>query len=332
MTSPLDAHAAHREAIRELSRPGGPLEPASAYASVRQREWFPTGDLDVPAPARRRLWSRLKDEVKAEKPDARAERRAIVLAGPPGAGKSTALADQIRGEADGWLTIDADDFKTRLLRQAVADGSYDRLLKPPEVQDRESAGEPFFPLELASLVHEESSRLADDLRQEAMEAGTNIVIDTVLSKPDKAVQLGRELAAAGYEVQVLDVEVPFEVSAARIALRWEKSYAEALEAGDGLGGRWVPSVYARDVFDPATGRTRSQVAAERLAETCPNVLEYRRFWTPAVAANRSEEVHLQRSEPGKPLVDLEVARAARVAFSARPRHVARRDGEADRGR
>lgn len=193
MTSPLDAHAAHRGAIRELSRPGGPLEPASAYASVRQLQWFPTGDLDVPAPARRRLWSRLKAEVLAEKPDARAERRAIVLAGPPGAGKSTALAEQIRGEVDGWLVVDADDFKTRLLREAIADGSYDQLLKPPEVQDRERAGEPFFPLELASLVHEESSRLADDLRQEAMEAGTNIVIDTVLSKPDKAVQLGQEL-------------------------------------------------------------------------------------------------------------------------------------------
>ncbi|WP_020693584.1 DEAD/DEAH box helicase family protein [Aeromicrobium massiliense] len=94
MTSPLDAHAAHRESVRELSRPGGPLDTNSAHATIRQREWFPTGDPRRPSAARRRLWRRLVDEVKAEKPDVRAERRAIVLAGPPGAGKSTVLVEQ----------------------------------------------------------------------------------------------------------------------------------------------------------------------------------------------------------------------------------------------
>lgn len=42
-------------------------------------------------PERDRLHRRLLEEARAEYPAARAERRAIVLAGPPGAGKPTVL-------------------------------------------------------------------------------------------------------------------------------------------------------------------------------------------------------------------------------------------------
>jgi len=65
----------------------------------------------------------------------------------------------------------------------------------------------FYPLELAALVHEEPSYLAKALRSDAIEAGDNIVIDAVLSDADKAVALGSQLAEAGYEVWVIDVEV-----------------------------------------------------------------------------------------------------------------------------
>ncbi|MEV8026594.1 DUF192 domain-containing protein [Cellulosimicrobium funkei] len=81
-------------------------------------------------------------------------------------------------------------------------------LKPDAVREREAAGEPFFPLELAALVHEESSHLARLLRDEALREGTSVVIDSVLSNPGAAVALGSQLAAAGYEVEVVDVEVP----------------------------------------------------------------------------------------------------------------------------
>jgi hypothetical protein len=109
---------------------------------------------------------------------------------------------------------------------------------PPEVRAAEAAGERFFPLELASFVHEESSQLAIRVRNEAVGDGLNVVIDTVLSSPEKAVELGQRLGSVGYSVDVIDVEVPFELSESRIAGRWQQSYECALDGADELGGRW----------------------------------------------------------------------------------------------
>ncbi|KFD44074.1 hypothetical protein IU11_05740 [Cellulosimicrobium sp. MM] len=167
------------------------------------------------------------------------------------------------------------------------------------MRERESDGEPFFPLELAALVHEESSHLARLLRDEARREGTDVVIDSVLSNPRAAVALGNQIAAAGYEVEVVDVEVPYELSQTRIAQRWRESYEGAIVTGEGLGDRWVPSVYARYVFDGPDGRARSQKSAATLAATCPAVLRYRRFWTRAADAAMRVETDLGRFQRGR---------------------------------
>lgn len=166
-----------------------------------------------------------------------------------------------------------------LLLEAIRDGSYDSFIKPPEVKAREAAGERFYPMELASLVHEESSLLARQLRRQAIAHGKNVIIDTVLSNPAAAVQLGRMLAENGYRIEVVDVEVPYEVSAASIEGRWREEY-ERVVAGElsdveELGGRWVPSEYARSMFRGEGEPSWPAVAAERLATTVPAVARYR---------------------------------------------------------
>ncbi|WP_260465157.1 zeta toxin family protein, partial [Arachnia propionica] len=90
------------------------------------------------------MWSRF--------PEVRQERRAVVLAGPPGAGKSTTLQRVLQEEVAGFVHVDADEFKSLLLHEAVADGSYESWLKPARVKELETQGERFFPLDLATLV------------------------------------------------------------------------------------------------------------------------------------------------------------------------------------
>lgn len=263
----------HIDIVRQLSKPGGALSVDAPSATVKNPQWFPGGRLSE---VRELLHNRILEEQRKKHPNVEQGRLAIVLAGPPGAGKGTMLKELLGSNEEKFLVADADEFKRSLLEEALADGSYERI-KPPEIRELEASGEQFFPLEMAALVHQESSKLAARCRTEAIDRGDNLVIDTVLSSQDSAREIGRMLSAAGYGVQVVDVEVPFEVSEAQIRGRWEESYLKALSGEDELGGRWVPSEYARDVFDGPDEASKPEAAARILAEDCPAVTRYRVF-------------------------------------------------------
>ncbi|MFT4281509.1 zeta toxin family protein [Microbacterium sp.] len=298
------------ETVRELSKPGHPLAPNAATATTNNPAWWVGGQ---PTLTRDLLHERLIDEARATAPDVEQERRAIVLAGPPGAGKSTVLADVLGEHRGKYLVIDADEFKRSLLREAQADGSYDQWLMPDAIREREAQGEKFYPLELASLVHEESSYLAKSLRADAIAAGDNIVIDAVLSSEANALALGERLSEAGYDVWVIDVEVPYELSEERIRGRWEHAYVAALESGDSLGGRWVPSEYAREVFDGPESQSRPAIAARALAESSPAVTHYQQFVTTLEAARAAAA----RGEPATPQLAVDLVRDRTGALTER---------------
>jgi hypothetical protein len=156
-----DDVARHLQVVRDLAAPGRALAPNAPTATDRNPAWFrDIAGRRITAPARRELHGRLIDEARAAAPEVQSQRRALVLAGPPGAGKSTVLKSLLGDNMSSFLVIDADDFKRALLHQAEADGSYEGWIKPEAVSELEAAGERFFPLELASLVHEESPQLA----------------------------------------------------------------------------------------------------------------------------------------------------------------------------
>lgn len=329
--TPEDA-ARHIALIRELSSPGGPVTKDAPTASINNPEWWIDGEL---TPPRSRLFAQLLEDAAAKYPDALNERRALVLAGPPGAGKGS-VADRVLGAAKAsYVNVDADEFKSALLRQAIADGSYESWIKPPAVRELEAGGERFFPMELAALVHEESSELASAQRTRMMGRGTNIIVDTVLGSEASAIELGSQLQRAGYSVHIVDVEVPFEVSEERIVQRWSEAIASAEAGQDPLGGRWVPSAYARPLFDTSHGRARSQDAAALLAEN-PAVERYERHFTSmeehrgAILEGRRampmKELDQARLHRGGPLVDAAYTRRASPATQRRP------GVQADRGR
>lgn len=295
----------HLAAVRELTKPGQALATDAPTSTIHNPAWWFDG---APTVERDELHERLLFEARDAAAEVEQKRRAIILAGPPGAGKSTVLADVLGEHRNKYLVIDADEFKRALLREAQADGSYDSWLVPPVIRDLEAAGERFFPLELASLVHEESSYLAKAMRDVAIAAGDNLVIDAVLSSEASALHLGTLLDAAGYDVKVIDVEVPFELSESRIRARWERAYTAALDTGDALGGRWVPSDFAREIFSRTDGRSKPEVAAQRLAEECPAVRRYQVFRTTMQQAHQagakpSVDVDRSRTIRGGELVD-----------------------------
>ncbi|MEV7574374.1 zeta toxin family protein [Pseudarthrobacter sp. NPDC089323] len=274
--------------MRALAKPGQPLAPDSPNATINNPQWFRRGrDSQLERRAVRvRLHEKLKEDYLRRHPAVRQDRRAVVLAGPPGAGKSTALKSVLGNKTTDYLTIDADEFKRALLEEARRDGSYETHILPDAVRQLQLSGEAFYPLELSSLVHEESSMLAKQLREDAIDRGDNVIIDSVLSSPEAALQLGSILEAAGYAIELIDVEVPYELSEQRIAARWRESYEEALTQTPGadLGGRWVPSEYARNVFDGPDGKSRPEAVAEQLANECAAVTRFKRFRTVLDAA------------------------------------------------
>ncbi|RLP81378.1 zeta toxin protein [Mycetocola lacteus] len=180
---------------------------------------------------------------------------AVVTAGPPGAGKSTALANDPR--LAGFRDIDADDFKDALLLDARDRGLLDHWLST-SLDD----GRPIMPRELAGFVHAESTAIADAMREACLIDGENIVIHGTLSSIDYVGALLAELDEFGYEQLIIyDVEVPAEVAVERALDRWWS----ARELGtDPLGGRFVPPAGIRAYYPDDAARAVTAANAQAL--------------------------------------------------------------------
>ncbi|MBM7411925.1 putative ABC-type ATPase [Clavibacter michiganensis] len=313
-----DDELQHLRTLRSLSEEGGPLAWNAPTATTSNPAWWDQGGAK---PSRVRLHERLFSEAFDAVPATGAGRRAILLAGPPGAGKTSVRLTALGDRGKEFLVIDADEFKGRLLHEAVADGSYDSWIKPTAVREREASGETFHPMELSSLVHAESADLADELRVRAIAEGRDVVIDTVLSSDTKARQIMGELERAGYDVQVMDVEVPREVSEERIRKRWREGNERA-DKGEGLGGRWVPSEFGSWVYGAPAGGSRPETNARMVAEESPAVSRYRVYRKTAEQEREDPrapavlETDMTRATRGGPLVP--TRSGERIVPQARP--------------
>lgn len=151
--------------------------------TVANPAWFRAGDVNRPRIERARLHHRLLDDARAAAPEAANDRRAIVVTGPTATDRRSAIEDVLGATVTGYLRIDAGQFATQLL--SVFDGDDE-----PSPDD----------------VAEEARALAERLRDAAVRDGVNIVIDTTFTGPDQAVAVGRQLANAGYTIDVVDIQ------------------------------------------------------------------------------------------------------------------------------
>lgn len=203
----LDQRAAHVVEMmsslpdtRSIHRPGGP-----------NTDW---------TPERTAMHERILKRVMDRHRSVPRDRQAIMAGGLPGAGKTTTLAGL---KLEHYLPVNPDEMKDEIL----AEGGW------PDLPDGVT------PMEAAQLFHLESSYLADRLLAMALADGRNVLIDATMGSPDAPRSRLRMLQEEGYAVRGAFVDVPIEVSKARVASRYREGMRR-WAAGEGHGGRPVP--------------------------------------------------------------------------------------------
>jgi predicted kinase len=137
------------------------------------------------------------------------ERKAIIILGPPAAGKST-LANPIAAKY-GATIIDGDEAKKII----------------PGFKGGVGAG----------AVHEESSALIDAVKDVAIATGENVVFPKVGDRPKSIRRLITELKEAGYNVDLMEMQVTPDEAMRRMYGRFASR------------GRLIPPDMARSVGD-----------------------------------------------------------------------------------
>ena len=122
MTDRITDTRTHKENIDKLSVQGGPFDawgPNSTY-----QNHLKYGSTTRFTPEREALHERLLDKYKETHgyDNIDTGRKTIMMAGAPGAGKSTTLKRALDGSSDTYLPIDPDAFKVLLIEEAIKSG------------------------------------------------------------------------------------------------------------------------------------------------------------------------------------------------------------------
>ena len=174
------------------------------------------------------------------------EKKAVLLGGLSGAGKSTTLK-KVPGVHQGdYAVINPDDFKKELGRRGLV----------PEV-----AG--LSPMEAGALVHDESSHLADQAGRLLVEHGKNVAYDVTMANESVTRRRLDSLKRSGYTVTAVFVDVPVEKSVQRALARHRKGLERYRQGTDPLGGRYVPPDFIRGQ-EAAPGVTKNRQVFDQL--------------------------------------------------------------------
>lgn len=176
----------------------------------------------------------------------------VVTAGPPGAGKSTALAGEPALKT--YRDVDADSFKDALLIETLATNRNALLNHLMHILGDEK---PIALRELATYVHAESTTIANRFRDTCLERGENIIVHGTLSSAQQTEELLSQLGQYNYSsLVIVDVETTEDRAIEQAMGRW---WSDRQNNSDGRGGRFVsPSTISRQ-FTP--GRSESNCAA-----------------------------------------------------------------------
>ncbi len=183
-------------------------------------------------------------------------RLAIVTAGPPGSGKTTLLGKQVPTLMH-YRILDADVIKDDLIEDALSSGIYNHLLG-----QKLADGYGISPRELAPLVHKESVRVIEQIRQICVAKGENVVVEGTLTYVRQGEIIYKQLAKWKYSsVEVFGVEIGQAAAHAQALSRWWDGRQRWISKRDRLGGRFMPPGYIDRCY---SGTTHSVCSANAL--------------------------------------------------------------------
>lgn len=175
---------------------------------------------------REELHREIIDEILLENVNVPNDKKVVISAGLPGAGKTTVLNDIPEINPKDYITINADDIKEKLIEKGMA----------PQIKG-------LTPLETAGLIHEESSKISDQLQLELAKQGKNVIYD-MTSKSRRSVD--RRLVTFvnhGYkleDVTMVFVDIDIETSKDRALNRYTNGINGYIAGENSMGGRYVP--------------------------------------------------------------------------------------------
>lgn len=302
-----DSRRAHLEA---LSAQGGPLSSRSPYATVSNPAWF--GADGRPTAERQQMHDQLLADYVAESPDVPQNRQAVVIVGPPGAGKTSVREDIMKDsgttEAQ-WRHLDPDDFRDRLAERMQSDGSINQVVPP------EATGLQPTPRELSSQTFVESAKISARAQKEAIGRGDNLMIEGAYADEKRLGELVKGLEKKGYDVHIATVDVSPQDAQQRAEQRYRSDAQKAAQPGaqgkDRLGGRFVPAASLAGHFDE-NGKPKATAAAQAVAAQRPGVQSVRQYSVSGADQPARLQSVAQRQGGLQP-VDAQIYRGARAA-------------------
>lgn len=185
-------------------------------------------------PERTEQHRKIIEDVLAEHPKVKAEKKAVMTGGLGGSGKGTIMSGKFAPvNTDEYITVDPDEMKAELLKRGMG----------PDIPG-------LLPMEQANFIHEESSDLANMLHEVAMKKGLNVILDTTMASDKSVDKKIKKFEQNGYnDIHGVFTDVPVNVSVASALGRHrggvDRFRAGAEDKGGDLGGRYVPPGYIK---------------------------------------------------------------------------------------
>lgn len=258
----IDVDEMHNERYRRLVEDG---EEYSMREALERADWvekktseaLENGQSSVDLYTKNGIWSKeraelhekILSEFEEKYKNVPSEGKVVFSAGLPGAGKTTVLTQSMGLSQDDYVTVSSDDFKEALAEEGAV----------PEIDG-------LTPMESSTLVHLESSQLADEFLHRMGSQNKNIIYDFTCKNEETGKRRAKALENLGYDtskMQYVFVDVKLETSLERTKSR----YKYGLNKG-GVGGRYLPEdvLYKSKAQNPDKFHSRNAEAISALSK------------------------------------------------------------------